>query len=67
MSKDTYYPLVVSRDEDVTPTSFIYLCGVNYEYSEKQYKVTIVVFEAIVFTLKQKLFHQRMVGFVNKL
>ena len=45
----------------------LYLHDNNIEYPDKQDIVTNIEFEAIIYPIKKFLFHQRMVGFVNKI
>ena len=67
MPKDTYYKLVVSINEDVAAVSLIYLHADNNDEYEKQYIAANIYFEAIVTSIKNKLFHHSMVDFVNKI
>ena len=67
MSKDKYYQLVVSSNEDVASVLFIYLHVDIIVDSDKQYIVTNIEFEAIIPSIKNNLFHQCMVNFLHKL
>ena len=67
MSKDTYSPLVVTKNEDVTAASFTYLNGDDIGDYEKQDIVENIYFEAIVTLIKNNFFHWRMDDFLNKL
>ena len=67
MSKDKYYQLVVSSNEDVAAASFLYLLGDNIVESYKQAVVTKIDFGLIIPSIKNNLFHQGMVNFVNKI
>ena len=67
MSKDKYYQLVVSSNEDVASVLFIYLHVDIIVDSDKQYIVTNIEFEAIIPSIKNNLFHQCMVDFLHKL
>ena len=57
----------VGSKEDVAAVSFLTLQGKNIEKSDKQYIVKNIEFEAIVPSIKDYFFHQRMVDFVNKI
>ena len=67
MSKDKYYQLVVSSNEDVASVLFIYLHVDIIVDSDKQYIVTNIEFEAIIPSIKNNFFHQPILFFVNKL
>ena len=67
MSVDTDYPLVFMVNEDFAAVLLLSLHGNNNEDNEKQDIVTNIEFEAIVTSIKNYFFNQRMVDFVNKL
>ena len=54
-SKDTYFTVFVSINEDFAATSFIYLHGDKIADSDKQDIVTNIYFEAIVSSIKKLL------------
>ena len=59
--------MVVDSNEDFEATSFLTFHGNKIEESDKQYMVTNIEFEAMVTLIKNYVFYQRIVDFVNKL
>ena len=59
--------MVVSSNEYVASASLIYLHVNTIGDFDKQYIVTNIELEAIIASIKNNIFHQRMVGFFNKL
>ena len=67
MSKNKDSQLVVGSNEDVAAALLLTLHGDIIEDFDKQDIVTNIEFESIVPSIKNYLFHQCMVDFVNKL
>ena len=59
--------MVIISNEYVASASLFSLYGDNIEYSDKQGIVSNTYFESIIPSIQMKLFHQRMIDFVNKL
>ena len=59
--------MVVCSNEYFAAKSFLYLHEKNIEVSDKKDIVSSTEFEAIIHSTQEKLFHQRMINFVNKL
>ena len=66
MSKDKYYQLVVSINEDVAAKLLISFLGKNIEDSLKKI-VTNIQFEATITSIKKGIFPQHMMNYVNKI
>ena len=67
MSKDRYYKLVVSSNKYVASASLIYLYVNTIGDFDKQEIVTNIEFEAMIPSIKNNLFYQRMVDFFNRI
>ena len=59
--------LNVGSNEEVSAASIITLNGYNIEQYEKQEIVTNIKFESILASIKNYIFHQHMVNFLNKI
>ena len=67
MSKNDESQLVVASHECFAAESFLTLHVYNIEYDDKQDTFTNTIFEAVIRSIKNYFFNQRMVYCVNKL